>query len=421
MPDSLMGELLAHVTAHEVGHTLGFQHNMKASSMYPADKIRDREWVKKMGHTPTLMDYSRFNYVAQPEDRIDPKDFIPWIGPYDKWATRWGYQPIPGARTPEEEKPTLDAWAREQEKTPWFRFSTARSRGADPGELTEAVGDGDAVKSTALGIKNLERVSAMLLEATTQKGESYEDLEDMYGRMLGQWALEMRHVSAIVGGVHSQQKHGGQEGVLFETIPRERQAGAVAFLNQNAFQTPKFMIRPEILRRIETDGVLGRVKNAQSMVLNSLLSGPRLNRMIEQEAIDGVKAYRAVDFLADLRKGIWNELSAAKVQIDPFRRNLQRGYLDALNTRLNGSVRAADETRGLYRGELRALEASLAQSLARAADRATRLHVDDARDQIAKILDPKFAPPSGPAGSVFPFTFPGEEEPGCWEDLIIRP
>jgi hypothetical protein len=170
-PDDLMGRLLEYVCAHEVGHTLGFQHNMKASSLYPQEKVRDREWVRKMGHTPTLMDYSRFNYVAQPEDKIDVADLVPGIGPYDLWATMWGYKPIPNAKTSDEEKPTLDEWAREQDKTPWYRFSTSGSAGSDPGELTEAVGDGDAVKSTTLGIKNLQRVARMLLDATTtEKG-----------------------------------------------------------------------------------------------------------------------------------------------------------------------------------------------------------------------------------------------------------
>ena len=172
LPDDLMGQLVEYVTAHEVGHTLGFQHNMKASSTYPAEKVRDREWVKKMGHTPTLMDYSRFNYVAQPEDRIDPADLIPGIGPYDRWATMWGYKPIPGAKDADEEKKTLDEWARAQDETPWLRFSTADSAGSDPGELTEAVGDADAVRSTTMGLKNLERVAGMLLTATTQAGRA---------------------------------------------------------------------------------------------------------------------------------------------------------------------------------------------------------------------------------------------------------
>jgi hypothetical protein len=144
LPDDLMGKLIQYVAAHEVGHTLGFQHNMKASSMYTLAQVRDAKWVKENGHTPTLMDYSRFNYVAQPEDRIAVDDLIPKIGPYDKWATMWGYKPIPGATSAQAEKKTLDQWARQQDATRWLRFSTAGSAGTDPGELTEAVGDEDA-------------------------------------------------------------------------------------------------------------------------------------------------------------------------------------------------------------------------------------------------------------------------------------
>jgi hypothetical protein len=169
-----MGRLLEYVVAHEVGHTLGFQHNMKASSEYPADKIHDKDFVHKMGHTPSIMDYSRFNYVAQPEDHIDPEDLIPRIGPYDIWATHWGYAPIPSARTADDEKATLDKWSREQDDKPYLRFSTANAAGSDPGDETEAVGDEDAVKSTALGMKNLQRVAKMLMSATAYKqGETY--------------------------------------------------------------------------------------------------------------------------------------------------------------------------------------------------------------------------------------------------------
>lgn len=236
LPDDLIGRLLEFVCAHEVGHTLGFQHNMKASSTYPQEKMRDREWLKKMGHTPSIMDYSRFNYVAQPEDNIDVADLIPGVGPYDKWATACGYKPIPNAKTPDDEKPTLDRWAREQDKTPWYRFSTPGAGGSDPGELMEAVGDADALKSTALGVKNLQRVSKMLLTATTTRsGDPYEDLAELYGRMLGQWTVEMNHVAAIVGGFMTRQKNIGQEGVLYEPVPKLRQMEAVQFVMENAF------------------------------------------------------------------------------------------------------------------------------------------------------------------------------------------
>ena len=276
LPDELMGELLAYVVAHEVGHTLGFQHNMKASSLYPPENLRDPEWVASMSHTPTLMDYARFNYVAQPEDGIAVEDLIPKIGPYDHWATVWGYQPIPGADSPDAEKETLDAWAREQDDTPWYRFNTAGSQGADPGQLTEAVGDADAVQSTALGVRNIERVAAMLLDATHVPGDPYDDLDGLYGRLVGQWATEMNHVAAIVGGFSSQQKHIGQDGVRFTPIPREIQAEAVAFLNDQAFATPMFLIDKELLRRIEPVGALERLRSGQARVLRTLLSGTRV-------------------------------------------------------------------------------------------------------------------------------------------------
>src|ERR1041385_614069 len=324
LPDDLMGRLVEYVIAHEVGHTLGFQHNMKASAEYPADKIRNAEWLKTMSHTPTLMDYSRFNYVAQPEDNIPVEDLIPRIGPYDKWATMWGYKPIPGAKTPEDEKKTLDEWAREQDAKPYLRFSTADARGSDPGENLEAVGDADAVASTALGLKNLKRVADMLLPATTHNGENFDDLEELYARMLGQWTLELNHVTAIVGGLNSQQKHAGQDGVRFAVVPKERQIAAVRFLNENAFATPTWAIKPEILRRIEPSGAIARVNAAQERILNSLLNNARFDRLVEEEAIDGVAAYKPAEFMADVRRGIWSELEGAgPIRIDVYRRNLQ--------------------------------------------------------------------------------------------------
>jgi hypothetical protein len=429
LPDDLMGELIEYVTAHEVGHTLGFQHNMKASSLYPAEKLHDREWVKKMGHTPSIMDYSRFNYAAQPEDNIDVADLIPGIGPYDKWATMWGYKPIPGARTPDEEKRTLDEWARQQDKTPWLRFSTADSNGSDPGEETEAVGDSDAVRSTAMGMKNLARVSDMLLSATTHAGEPYDDLEELYGRMLGQWTTEMNHVAAIVGGYDSQQKHGGQEGVRFVAVPKGRQAAAVAFLNDNAFQTPVWAIKPEILRRIEPTGALERIRANQMRVLNSLMSNNRVARLVEQEALDGANAYHPADFFADVRRGIWRELDGRQVRIDAYRRNLQRGYISLMAEKLNGRQPVADDARAFIRGELRALTAAITLSLPRAIDRATQLHLQDARDQIAKALDPKFAPPAPASPTGSPFGVSGSDDPpdqpsafdwlDCWRDTTI--
>jgi hypothetical protein len=411
LPDDLMGRLLEYVVCHEVGHTLGFQHNMKASSEYPFEKIRDPKWVHEMGHTPSIMDYSRFNYVAQPEDHIAVEDLIPRIGPYDVWATKWGYAPIPGATTSEEERSTLNKWSKEQDDKPWLRFSTANAGGSDPGDETEAVGDADAVKATALGVKNLQRVAKMLMSATAWKeGETYDDLAEMYGRVISQWQTEMNHVTQVVGGFNSQEKAIGQEGRIFSLVEKERQAEAVKFLVDNAFTPPMWMVDEEILRRIEAVGVLDRIRTAQNAVLTSLLSSPRFGRLVEQETLDGTRAYSPVEFLSTVRKGVWKELDSPTVKIDAYRRGLQRSYLTLVNAKINPAEAAGAGAAGgrggrggggtpgdekpMYRAELRNLKAAITAAMAKATDPETKAHLEASRDEIDKILDPKFLTPA---------------------------
>lgn len=449
LPDELQGRLLEYVITHEVGHTLGFQHNMKASSEYTLAQVRDKNWVHENGHTPTLMDYARFNYVAQPEDGIAVDDLIPKIGPYDKWATMWGYKPIPGAKTPDEEKQTLDQWAREQDSKPYLRFSTSGASGSDPGDETEAVGDADATEATALGLKNLTKVSDMMLAATSTPGENYDDLTEVYGRLVGQWTTEMNHVTRVVGGVQSQDKYVGQQGVLFTMEPRDKQAAAVAFLLANAFQTPEFLVKPDILRRIQPTGVVSRIRTAQNSVMNSLLQAQRLDRMVEQAALHPTTAYTPVQFLGDVRKGIWSELATPGKPIDTFRRNTQRVYLDTIDNRLNQSSTTSEEVRALLRGELRALNVQIQAALPSETDVATERHLDSSRERIAMILDPHAmrTPPApatgrggrgGLSGMMAPGPLDGSEtldssrpydfdhDPfllppaGCWADPIIK-
>jgi hypothetical protein len=298
----------------------------------------------------------------------------------------------------------LDSWARQQDETPWFRFSTDGSAGSDPGEETEAVGDADAIKSTALGLKNLQRVSKMLVPATTsEKGANYDDLSEIYGRMLGQWATEMNHVTNIVGGFNSQERHIGQIGPRFTPVPAAHQREAVKFLNENAFTTPIWAIDKDIVRKIEPMGTLNRIRNAQDRVLNSLLSSAKFARLTEQNALDGKESYQAGDFLADVRKGVWGELDMPKPEIDAYRRNLQRAYLDLANNKLNAAppalpqgappgfaallVTSGDE-RGYYRAELRMLQSEITRAIPRTADRATRVHLEATRDEINRILNP---------------------------------
>jgi hypothetical protein len=403
IPDEVMGDILLYIVTHEVGHSLGLPHNFKASATYPIDKIRDKDWVKKNSHVPTLMDYARFNYVAQPEDGIDPVDLIPKIGPYDIFSIKWGYTPVPSAKTSDDEKPTLNEWCKVQETTPWLRFNTAGTRGTDPGEEAEAVGDIDPVEATRLGIKNLKRVMDMLPAAVLKPGENYDQLDHMYTAVWSQLRLEFGHVANLVGGYDSEPKAGPGPGVRFTPLSEVRQKAAVKFINENLFKTPAWMQPAEILRKVEPTSGQARLLSLQQGILARLLNQNRTACLQEHEAILGPKAYTVAELLSDIRAGIFGELMAEAVKVDPFRRNLQRVFVTALGARLNPPPPAAaagmtaapaltnDDSRGAIRAELKAVKALLQTKVEGAVDKATRNHVEDLIDQIAVILDPRVA------------------------------
>ncbi len=398
-PDELMGKILTYIVAHEVGHSLGLPHNFKASATYPLEKIRDKDWVKENSHVPSIMDYSRFNYVAQPEDGIAPDDLIPKIGPYDVFSIKWGYTPIPAAKTPDEEKATLNEWCKVQETTPWLRFNTAGSGGTDPGQQSEAVGDIDAVAATELGLKNLKRAMNMLAAAAVKPGENYDQLGHMYTAVWDQLRLEAGHVANLVGGYDSEPKVGIAPGVRFQPVSLVRQAEAVKFLNENVFRTPSWLMPEAIVRKIEPSSGQGRLVSLQQSILGNLLRQNRVSRLQEHEAIIGAKAYTLGSLLSDLRGGIFSELEGRNVSIDPYRRNLQRAYVDLLAARLapppssaaaSGASGAAwtirnDDSRGAFRAELTTLRELL---LKPAADEATKSHLADLVAVIQAALDP---------------------------------
>jgi hypothetical protein len=403
-PKDLSGRMLMYVVAHEVGHTIGMQHNMKGSGTYPVDSLRSKTWTAKMGHTPSIMDYSRFNYVAQPEDGIDPEHLVPGIGPYDKFMIRWGYKPIPGARKPEDERKTLDEWARVQDTVPWLRFSTAGNQGADYQDNTEAVGDNDPVKAADLGQRNFKRMMGYVQAAANRPYDDNADLSELYGRVVGQWGTVMRHVTTVVGASESQEKYSSQAGPRFTPVSKARQKDAVRFLNENVFKTPTWMINMDILRRLEPAGTIGRVSGSQTSILNALMNEARMARLVDYQATAArpADAYPLLEFLADVRGGVFTELTAGSVVVDPYRRALQRSYVNAMRARLAPPAAAAapaggggrggaagstnTDVRGALRAELRTLDAQLRTALAKTTDRATRVHIEDCRTEIANIL-----------------------------------
>ena len=403
-PDSLMGRLVQFVAAHEVGHTLGFPHNMKGSSMYPVDSIRSKTWVAKMGHSPSIMDYARFNYIAQPEDGIPLSNLVPKVGPYDVFAVKWGYTPIAGAKRPEDEKTTLDSWARMQDTVPWYRFGGGA---VDPGEQSEAIGDADAVKSTRLGFKNLKRIVDLVVPASTaDKTADYSLLRTTYSGVLNQWATEAQHVTRVVGGLNKQEKAVSQSGPVWTPVSRARQKEAVKFLNDEVFATPTAMIKPDILRKIESDGNINRVSGAQARTLSSLVANAKLQRMVEFEAMGTNKSdvYPLTEMLDDLRRGLWKEIYTG-APIDAYRRRLQATYVEAMAAKIKPAPPTAQDAqlaallgltqpntrdfRPLIKEEMRTLDRELAAAIGKTSDRVSRAHLSDVRDQIKTMLDPK--------------------------------
>jgi hypothetical protein len=398
--DELMGDLIRFVSSHEVGHTLGLPHNMGASSATPVEKLRDKAWVEANGHTSSIMDYARFNYVAQPEDKIGPAGIYPRIGEYDLWSIEWGYKMMPG-KTDEEEKAMLNDWVKSHFSNTRLRFLHAD--GVDPRAQTECLGD-DNMKANEYGIRNLKWIVPQLPKWLNEKGEDYKDLDKVYDEVYSTFGRYMGHAVTHIGGVYTDLKTTDQDGAVYTIVPKPVQKEALAFLQKNLFTTPTWLLNKAIMEKV-TSPVEDKISGMQDSYLGALLSTPRLQRLITSTNRDA-NAYHLDDYINDLKKGIWSELPA-RAPIDNYRRNLQKAFVERLSVLASNTPAAPGGGGGITisfgpsidvkktdiisvaRGTLRALKAEIAAAVPAYADRMSRYHLQDLNDRIDRVLNPR--------------------------------
>ncbi len=399
--DEVMGQLIRFVSSHEVGHTLGLPHNFGSSVAYPVDSLRSASFTKRMGGTaPSIMDYARFNYIAQPGD--EGVVLYPGIGPYDDWAIKWGYSYFPN-KTQEQEKDILNKWTVERAGNPLYFYGQQTGNPIDPRSQSEDLGD-DAIKASSYGIANLKRILPNIQKWTYEEGKPYDNLKELYGEALGQFNRYMGHVRASIGGIYENDKTYDQKGEIYTHVDKAKQKASVNFISDQAFKTPTWMFIDSETGKFDNADFSDRVKRVQVSALTGILDPTRLARVIENSTKNGNKAYSIDELFADLHNGIWTELKTG-ANIDVFRRNLQRAYIDRLEFLLSPGdpaqaatlarfgINSVDPTKTditpMARLELVNLQAEIKRALPRYSNTIIRAHLLDALARIDAILNPK--------------------------------
>lgn len=402
--DELMGQLIRFVSSHEIGHTLGLRHNMGSSSRTPVEKLRNKAWVEANGHTASIMDYARFNYVAQPEDNIGAAGLFPRIGDYDKWAIEWGYKYLPDVKNEEEDKKINNKWIIDSLKANPRLWFGGEGRNGDPRAQMEDLGD-NSMKASEYGIKNLKRILPQLPEWTKEEADKYENLSDLYTQLINQFSRYIGHVLTNVGGVYETYKSVEEKGDVYEGTPKAIQKEAVSFINTQLFQTPEWLMDKNILNKISNPLISSNVIGSlQNNAVSSLISGIRLYRLTSCSIRFGASSYSADELLTDVKKGVWSELSTKKV-IDVYRRNLQKTYVETLIGIINpatpissglpaGFVMNLPNTKNsdvnsIVRGHLRVLQSDINAAIPGTTDKLSKYHLQDLSERIKRALDPK--------------------------------
>lgn len=380
-PAEEIGEMMRMVISHEVGHALGLPHNMAASFAYPVDSLRSGKFTQKMGIAATIMDYARYNYIAQPGDKNIR--FIRQLGPYDHYAINWGYRKLSWAKTPAQEVETLDKWIENKADNPIYRFGGQRF---DPSAQTEGIGN-DQVKASTYGVKNLKIVAKNLPDWTSNQTNNYEDLSELYGELLGVWSRYVGHVSGNIGGVYEFNKKPSQDGFVYQPVSKEKQKESMSWLQENAFKTQDWLLDNSILANIGESGYTNRMLRLQNRQLATLLSTSRLERMIDASVIEP-NSYEVIDMVRDLRNGIFSEANYTR-NVDVFRRNLQKAFIDRMASIMNSKSPKHADINSIVRGELESLNFQLTIAKNRRVNRMTKYHYRDCLAKIKQILDPK--------------------------------
>ncbi len=381
--DELMGELIRSVAAHEVGHTLGLTHNFGASSTVPVEKLRNREWVEAHGHTPSIMDYARFNYVAQPEDSVGERGLISRIGAYDLWAIEWGYRWYPDLKSPEEEKPVLNAWIvekMEDNRALWFGSEFSSD---DPRTQTEDIGN-NAMKAGSYGVENLKRVVNNLMEWTYNPGEGYDNLEELYDGVVRQFDYYVGHVLRNIGGVYETPKLASQPGVVYEAVPSDVQKNALVFLDEQLFMTPTWLLDTAILARTG-DSPTQIVSRMQDRALGYMFNGRTLSRLAVNRAMYGDDAYGLIEYFNDVDAMMWRELDEEKA-IDAYRRNLQRSYIELLIDLSRKSGKEFRDAAPVAKNKLVEIHKHIRKKKRKIDDPMTQYHLAFLENRLADII-----------------------------------